>query len=1116
MNITKRDYSVQPYSRLKISNAILAAFFSVDENLHHTELDALINLIEESVFAEANGDISIDIIQAHVELSLLKEGYTLPARAYIAYRASKDVKRDAKRDRTPLENYLATVTNDLPIVALDKVIADIKLLWNEPVDSVENLNNILLGINPFIELDEEYDRFAVRILLTKINREVTKTLGLETYTPNSLLRTMLEYGIKEGIYGQEAQSYIDSQCDYTLLMENNSLFSYMGLTALYGNYLSKDRSGNVFETPQAFWMRVAMGIHSNEKGHMKNVINCYSALSSMDYVHSTPTLFNSLLSHSQTASCYLLTPDDSIEGIFDMFKQNAKLSKFAGGLGNDWTPVRALGSKIKGTNGESQGIIPFLKMNSDLAVAVNQSGRRLGSIATYLEPWHADFLDFLTIKKETGDHRRLCHDLNTAAWIPDLFMDRVKEEGTWCLFSPDETPELHGLVGDAFKEKYEEYEKKGRAGELHVFTEMEAVHLWRLTLVSLYETSGPWLCWKDPSNERYANQHKGVVNSSNLCVAPETKILTENGYVEIHQLEGILEPCWNGFEWSPTQIEKTANNAPLFKVKTSNGHSLRCTAEHEWEIYDKETLKLKVVPTSELRPDDELIVLYTDKIKSTKPDMENAYQDGYDNIGCPSVTEYSTESCVQWFAGYCGANLINKDVVDGLISTIVLPLETTDAEVLLLMQELGIRHTIEDEYFGKEWDNITIGSISLHMLIDLGLVIKDMVIIPIMTGQASHVNKIVSVEADGEGPTYCGHELKVNRLTFNGILTRNCTEITLHTSTEETAVCMLATISVPKHINEKGEIDLRKLSNTVDVAVRALDKLIEYNYYPTKQSRRSNEKNRPLGLGLIGLQDAYYKCKLSYSSEQAVTLASDFAQAMSFYAISTSVELAKENGAYENYEGSLWDQGILPHDAYNTFKKKRSFKFPVLEKHDWDSLRERLAKYGIRNGTLLSQPPTATVSLLTNQSQSSEPMYQNLYYKSNIAGDFMITNKYLINELKELGLWGMKTMMDLKRYGGTLSKIDYIPNEIKERYQVAFEVDTFFLLKNAAMRQIWFCQALSTNLYVTNATGRKLNDMYMMAYDMGLKTTYYLRAMRQTVEDENVTPNIEDGCEMCQ
>ena len=1114
MYIVKRDGTNQEYNQQKIANAIAASFYDVDEVLEDSELDSMLSYVKKECEATLyeNGVVTIKDIQEHVEYAIIVNSSPRPARAYIIYRTIQDSNR-IDNHVSELEKYLISHNDYLPEVNINLVIKQVEIDDKLPIQSPENIQAILLGIKSLVEIGAEYDKLACRVLLDLINSEVMSSLGVKALTSNSLA-VMLRLGLTEGLYGKEAEQYIPYV--HQLLVDNtrNENFDFMGLTVIYTKYLTRNRAGKVMESPQMFWMRIAMGINSNEKDPIPLVLNVYDKLSTMSYIHSTPTLFNSLLTHSQTASCYLLTPDDSIEGIFEMVKQNAHLSKYAGGIGNDWTPVRANNALIKGTNGRSQGIIPFLKLLSDEAVAVNQSGRRLGSIATYLEPWHADYLDYLTIKKEVGDPRRLCHDLNTASWIPDLFMERVKADEEWSFFSPDEAPELHELVGEAFKEKYEEYEAKGVAGELHVYETISAVHLWRLTLASIYETGGPWLCWKDPSNERYPNQHKGVVHSSNLCVHPDTKVFTRDGYQVISDIVDTQVECWNGGSWGRTIIRKTGEDKPMIKVTNSVGHELTCTKYHKWVILDSFTQARVTVETHELKEGDVLVPFTCPALDHIGTEvMDSARAKGGLGEDVPTMA-HDKASRLEWLGGY----LDNKHILypaGYYVGSIVLPAAEVDRKVLMFFHELGLSYTLEDEYMGEVIDVMVFSGSTLDRVVAHGLRMDTVGLDPHLFGTNHHTTTVVSIEDAGRSDTYCGKEEKMGMMVFNGILTKNCTEITLHTTTEETAVCMLATVAVGAHLDDKGELLEEKLEDTVYTAVRSLDNLIEYNYYPTKPSKTSNMLNRPLGLGMIGLQDALNELKIGYSSEQACTIAERFAQGLSFYAIKASIMLAKEKGAYPNYEGSLWDQGILPQDTYEKLKKKRRVKFIVRENHDWDGLRKDLKKYGIRNGTLLSQPPTATVSLVTNLSQSTEPTYQHLYIKSNNSGDFTIINKYLVNELKELGLWGYRTLSDLKKSGGLIDNLDYIPNDIKERYKVAFDVDYFYLLKNAALRQIWFDQAMSTNLYVVNATGKQLNDMYMAAYDMGLKTTYYLRTLRKGVGEADMS-ELDDGCEMCQ
>ena len=619
-------------------------------------------------------------------------------------------------------------------------------------------------------------------------------------------------------------------------------FTYLGLQTLYDRYFIHSDEVR-FELPQIFFMRVAMGLSTREDDPNARAIEFYRLLSSFDYMSSTPTLFNSGTLRPQLSSCYLTTVPDDLFGIYGAIQDNAMLSKFAGGLGNDWTPVRALGAYIKGTNGKSQGIVPFLKVVNDTAVAVNQGGKRKGAVCAYLETWHMDIEEFLDLRKNTGDDRRRTHDMNTANWIPDLFMKRVVEDGDWTLFSPNDVPDLHDLYGKAFEERYEQYEQMARDGELKLYKTLKAQNVWRKMLGMIFETGHPWMTFKDPCNLRSPQQHCGVVHSSNLC-----------------------------------------------------------------------------------------------------------------------------------------------------------------------------------------------------------------------------------------------------------------TEITLNTNAEEVAVCNLGSVNLPQHI-ENGELNLDKLRGTVRTAIRMLDNVIDINYYSVPQAETSNFRHRPIGLGLMGFQDALYKIDAPYGSEGAVTFADRSMEAISYFAIEASSELAAERSSYSSYEGSLWSQGIFPLDSLDILIAQRGEKYINVNRDktlDWDALKAKVAAAGMRNSNVMAIAPTATIANITGVSQSIEPTYQNLYVKSNLSGEFTVVNPYLVNDLKSRDLWDKVMVNDLKYFDGSVQTIDRIPADLKAKYATAFEVEPRWLVDSASRRQKWIDQAQSLNLYINNASGKKLDVTYRMAWFSGLKTTYYLRSLAAT------------------
>jgi ribonucleoside-diphosphate reductase alpha chain len=742
---------------------------------------------------------------------------------------------------------------------------------------------VVMSARGLIDNEPQYSHVAARLLLDELRTETLTFMddGLPT-------ATYIEMADR---YPQYFHQYVKKAADLELLdtellkfdfkklgdalkPERDHLFTYLGLQTLYDRYFIHHEECR-FELPQAFFMRVSMGLAINEVNREERAIEFYNLLSSFDFMSSTPTLFNSGTLRPQLSSCYLTTIPDDLDGIFSAIKDDAMLSKFAGGLGNDWPRVRAMDARIKGTNGKSQGVVPFLKVANDTAVAVNQGGKRKGAMCAYLETWHLDIEDFLELRKNTGEERRRTHDMNTANWIPDLFMKRVTEGAQWSLFSPEEVPELHELYGLEFETAYEAYEAKAARGEISSYRQIPAQDLWRKMLGMLFETGHPWITFKDPCNIRSPQRHSGVVHSSNLC-----------------------------------------------------------------------------------------------------------------------------------------------------------------------------------------------------------------------------------------------------------------TEITLNTSDAEIAVCNLGSVNLPQHIDEKG-LNLEKLEKTINTAMRMLDNVIDYNYYSVPQARASNLRHRPVGLGIMGFQDALYKQHISYSSEQAIEFADESMEAVSYYTIQASTELAEERGTYSSYPGSLWSQGILPIDSIADLKAARGdyLQQDDSSKMNWDSLRQRVMTVGMRNSNTMAIAPTATISNICGVSQSIEPIYQNLYVKSNLSGEFTVINPYLVEDLKSHGLWDDVMINDLKYYDGSVQGIDRVPNELKQLYKTAFEIDSGWLVEAGSRRQKWIDQGQSLNLYMAEPSGKKLDNLYKLAWVRGLKTTYYLRSLGATAaekagtrEDEitsaepepSVCSILDPDCDACQ
>ena len=914
-NVIRRNGETTPFDRSKIAIAITKAFLAVEgqsasnSSRIHDLVDTLSTKVCNALVKHMpdSGVIHIENIQDQVELALMRAGEHKISQAYVIYRSEQQKKRLEKntlkeslslkhetrhilmsdgRHQVFHRDVVKTAIEDA-IQGLDDIDKD--FLVNQTASSVydgmsiNELNQaMVLCARSLIDREPNYSKVAARLLLSNMRSEALSHVYQEPLTldSNSMADCYHDY-FKKYLKLAAQLKLIDKELlNFDLELLSNSIrpesdlsFEYLGLQTLYDRYFLHTE-GTRIELPQAFFMRVAMGLAINEADRETSAIEFYKLLSSFDFMSSTPTLFNSGTLRPQLSSCYLSTVPDDLKGIYNALSDNAMLSKYAGGLGNDWTPVRGMGSHIQGTNGQSQGVVPFLKVANDTAVAVNQGGKRKGAVCAYLESWHIDIEDFLDLRKNTGDERRRTHDMNTANWVPDLFMQRVVEGLEWTLFSPEETPELHELSGKQFKHTYERYESLADLGKIKQFKRLKAVELWRKMIGMLFETGHPWITFKDPCNIRYTNQHKGVVHSSNLC-----------------------------------------------------------------------------------------------------------------------------------------------------------------------------------------------------------------------------------------------------------------TEITLHTNEDEIAVCNLGSINLARHMSN-GELDREKLEKTVTTAMRMLDNVIDYNYYSVPQSKRSNSQHRPVGLGLMGFQDALYQKKLSYASEAAVEFADESMELISYYAINASCQLAKERGRYPSYEGSLWSKGILPIDSVNILMEERgNYIDQNLDSSlDWKHLRASIQKYGMRNSNCLAIAPTATISNICGVSQSIEPTYQNLYVKSNLSGEFAVSNPYLVRQLKDLDLWDQVMANDLKYYDGSVQNIDRIPGHIKAIYNNAFEIDSRWLIEAGSRRQKWLDQAQSLNLYMSEPSGKKLDQLYKLAWVRGLKTTYYLRSLGATqleksndqiastkqIEEPQVCSILDPDCEACQ
>jgi ribonucleoside-diphosphate reductase alpha chain len=874
--VIRRNNQVVPWNENKVEIAIRKAFLSLEKD-SSPAIDVA-KAVSLRVRDSRRTFIHIEDVQDIAQEELMKAGHFKVAETYILYRAQRSMLRELEGE-TPVEvidpqqNSMVVVKHpdgntffwdgaDLrerikyAIIGLEldqseeEIESELRRSLFDEISLADLQKTIILNAKAHIEKDADFAKFAGRILSTYIYEEVLgwdivkHGIGLLKKFHADYFKRYLKQGVEIKRLSPRLQEYQIEKLAEALDPAADLDFDYLGIQTLYDRYLIVNKTEGKhrrIETPQIFFMRVAMGLFVGEKEEKEEkAISLYTLYKSRRFCSSTPTLFNSGTLHSQLSSCYLYWVDDSIEGIMQRgIAENAYLSKWAGGLGGSWTAVRGTGGYINGTNGESQGIIPFLKLHNDQLVAVNQGGKRRGSGCAYLETWHNDIIDFLELRRNTGDERRRTHDMNTANWIPDLFMKRMESREDWTLFRSNEVPDLHNLYGKAFEEKYVEYEAKVEAGEIWG-EKIQAIELWKKMLKMIFETGHPWITFKDPCNIRSPQDHVGVIHSSNLC-----------------------------------------------------------------------------------------------------------------------------------------------------------------------------------------------------------------------------------------------------------------TEITLNTGADETAVCNLGSVILDNHLDDDGNIDHRKLRNTIRTAVRALDNVIDINFYPTEAAKNANSRHRPIGLGVMGIQNALYKRNIAFASQEAVEFNDEFMEAIAYYAYEMSSDLAKEHGSYSTFKGSKWDRGLLPQDTLDMLEKERGVPIdvPRTSRMDWDSLRKKIQKQGMRNSNVLAIAPTATISNITGTSPCIEPSYKNLFVKSNLSGDFIVLNQYLVRDLKKRGLWDQEMLDNLKYFDGEIKDIDSVPQDLKEKYTTAFGIDYKWFIEAAARRQKWIDQSQSVNLFLATPDLKTLSHMYRAAWKMGLKTTYYLRTL---------------------
>jgi ribonucleotide reductase alpha subunit len=1253
--VVKRDGKLIDFEPQRIVTALTKAFLAAEHNTSD-HLNKIPSRIEKTVAdltdkvinglkrrLEFNNTVHIEDIQDQVELELMRAGEHKIAREYVLYREKHAQQRAAAQPQQPAPILQVTDSNGIlqPLneQRLHKLVeeacgglndVDSKLVVSESLKNVfdgigeSEINRVLvMTARMLIEKEPNYTYVAARLLLDSLRTDAFQIVGKGQLPHSATASEMVD------LYKTYFKLYIQTGLEYELLTpalkefdieklaaalipERDFKFTYLGFQTLFDRYFLH-WDGVRFELPQAFFMRVAMGLSLNETNKEERAIEFYRLLSSFDFMSSTPTLFNSATPRSQLSSCYLTTISDDLAGIYNAIRDNALLSKFAGGLGNDWSSVRAMGSRIKGTNGKSQGVVPFMKVANDTLVAVNQGGRRKGSGCAYLETWHLDIEEFLELRKNTGDERRRTHDMNTANWIPDLFMIRVQQDADWTLFSPDETPDLHELYGKAFEAAYLNYEEKALNGEIKSYKKISAVSLWRKMLTMLFETGHPWVTFKDPCNIRSPQQHVGVVHSSNLCcIAADQRVVTDRGLLtisELYKLGGKNKVVGLDGICNASEMLLPRPNAPMVCINTKEGYSHKVTPDHKVWVKDEGWVEAQF-----LKSNDKLLIQQLEGLWGAKHNPELSYMMGL-IAGDGTFDRQNGKVFVDiWESDFKYLQPVEETVHYLLEGNTVLKTTSTNTPSFSInskqkrarLSSTPLFRLLEQEGFTAEtklqipqlvWqgDRETVAAylkglyqadgnlVSSHEATTLVLAsidlpfIQELQILWANFGVKTSINQMRDHEfkpmPDGKGSTkeywskplyrllitsirgcqiaeeitqfatnkssdaakqylanlnkggyqqklyatfsgltelpnedaYClTVDSETHAWTVNGLITKN-TEITLNTTEEEIAVCNLGSINLPAHIDENG-LNQTKLAQTIQTAMRMLDNVIDINYYAVPQAEKSNLKHRPIGLGIMGFQDALYKLRIPYASQQAIDFADQSMELISYYAIEASMNLAKERGAYSTFEGSLWSKGILPIDTLQLFKENRESSYLEMDFSsclNWEKLREQVKQFGMRNSNCMAIAPTATISNICGVTQSIEPTYQNLFVKSNLSGEFTVVNPYLAEDLKKLDLWDEVMVNDLKYFDGSVQAIDRIPNELKEIYATAFEIDSTWLVEAASRRQKWIDQAQSLNLYMKEPSGSKLDNLYRLAWVRGLKTTYYLRSLGATHVEKN-------------
>ena len=1050
---------------------------------------------------------------------------------------------DTQKDND--EMYVTKRDGVREIVSFDKILRRIKTLGQE-VNIKINYTALVMKV-----IDQLYDGISTTKIdelsaeqcaaMASIHMDYNILAGRISVsnhhknTTNSFVNAMTElysfldkHGRQSPLVSQELYEIVckyPAQLEELVVHDRDYLIDYFGFKTLDRSYLMKINKRTV-ERPQYMWLRVAIGIHGDNFDKIKQT---YEYMSQKYFTHATPTLFNSGTPHPQLSSCYLLSMEnDSIDGIFNTLKDCALISKWAGGIGLHIHNVRAKGSHIRGTNGSSNGIVPMLRVFNNTAKYVDQGGgKRNGSFAIYLEPWHADIESFLQMRKNHGDEELKARDLFYALWIPDLFMERIKADENWTLMCPDECPGLSDVYGDEFVELYTRYEKEGKGR-----TSVKARQLWFQVLDAQMETGTPYLLYKDACNKKSNQKNIGTIKSSNLCVAPETQILTDKGHIEIQSVAGQKVNVWNGEEYSEVEVFQTGENKELMEVYTDDGSILTCTPYHKFFIqnsYNKKDIKL--VEAKDLKEGDKIQKCEYPVIDGIET-MNNAYERGFfcgdsTSSNQPSFDKFSVPMTVtlanklEWFAGYCdSAGKITKSILTHEIHMSSIHRDFL-MDVKRMLQTCGINPRLRDDNAdGNKYTSLLLTVCDFRKLTELGFSSKHQLEIPsayLSSRVSNQYIKILETKTlERRDATFCFTEPKLHAGIFNGILTSQCTEIIQVSDEKESAVCNLASIALPAFISKTdGTFDFEKLHTISRVVTYNLNRVIDVNFYPTEKTRISNMRHRPIGIGVQGLADVFMMMDMPFASESARLLNRRIFETIYHAALEESCELAKTEGAYETFAGSPASQGILQFDMWDVI--------PEEGRYDWSALKTEIQKHGLRNSLLLAPMPTASTSQILGYNECIEPITSNIYNRRTLAGEFILANKYLMQDLMKLELWNEKIKNNIIANHGSVQHIDIIPPEIREKYKTVWEIPMRALIDMAADRGAYVCQSQSLNLWLEDPTYSNLTSMHFYSWSKGLKTgIYYLRrrgrhqAQQFTIEPEKKkNDSTEEVCEMC-